>query len=202
MLTNYQDTGFQSSMNSGQGAVTFVSLNQIVECNLNRHAAANSEDAAELRARLDKLQLSQERMRRVNSYARNGNRRALVAMGFSDAQIEAFMSPERTRCGGFFPAYKLKNGTKKIRLIKDKLRELDAAQDGQSIEEEGNGYTYRIDSEERTISFQFLAKPSKDIRNALRKHGFMRKTNALLYERGVSTAALDAARQLRTMIDG
>jgi hypothetical protein len=168
--------------------------------NLSTYPASQDDTVESLLERLAKLEHHQERMRRVNSLARNRNVRALGEMGYSEAQIASLLSPEHTRHGGFFPSYKVKTGAAKIRALKDQLRELDVAAGRDSVHVEESEYTYCEDTTERKVTFQFGAKPDKTVRAALRRHGFTRQIGARHYARSLTTTSLRAAAQLRSLL--
>ena len=59
-----------------------------------------------------------------------------------------------------------------IRRVEQRIRELERAAAAESREEEGQGYTYREDTEENRIMFLFPGKPDDDTRQLLKGHGF------------------------------
>ena len=152
-----------------------------------------------LRARLDKLTASQQRMQRVNSYVRNRNLRGLKEMNYSDDEIAALLNRAKPHLGGgFFPAYKITNAASQIRTVRAEIEAAELASGEVPQLLESDEYTYRHDA--LSVSFSFMAKPDKATRAVLRRHGFARSSGEFCYSREWSSAALRAAASVRRAI--
>lgn len=154
----------------------------------------------ELRARLEKLVSSQQRMCRVNSYLRNGNLRGLKEMGYSETGIAALLSGAKSYLGaGFFPAHKISNTEAKIRAVRSEIQVAELASGNIPMDVENDLYRYHHDA--LSVTFGFDAKPDKAIRAVLRRQGFIRSSGEFQYSREWSSAALRAASAVRRFLD-
>ena len=170
---------------------------QTVSTEQNQNVASNMTD---LRARLEKLVTSQQRMQRVNSYVRNRNVRGLKEMGYTDDGIAALMNRAKPHLGGgFFPTYKIDNATAQIRAVRAEIEAAELASGDIPNLIEADSYSYRHDA--LSVTFTFLAKPDKAIRALLRRHGFARSSGDFQYSREWSSAALRAAASVRRVLD-
>lgn len=116
-----------------------------------------------LNDKLETLRRRHEFMKAANAAIRKGKTPEaklanLMALGVSEGTARDFLKPD---CFGFvgFAPYSLQNSNANIRRVEQRIRELERAAAAESREEEGQGYTYREDTEENRIMFLFRANP-------------------------------------------
>ena len=129
-----------------------------------------------LRAQLEELTATQERMKAANRVIKSkkddaAKVAALMQQGFSEAACLELLRPDYANRVGF-PAYRLSNNNANMRRIEQRIKDLESRTqfDGQTIE--GNGYSYHEDTEENRVMFRFPGKPVEDVRQQLKAHGF------------------------------
>ncbi len=139
--------------------------------------SSDDPDAIEkLREELAQMEQAQERMKAANKAIR-GNKTpetqlaALVADGFTEAQAAQLLEKDFAGRVGF-PDYALKNNNANMRRVKDRIAELEKRRQRADVVREGNGFTYREDTEENRVMFLFPGKPDHSTREVLKRHGF------------------------------
>lgn len=129
-----------------------------------------------LRDKLDMLKKNHEQMKAANAAIRRGKTPelqmpALMALGYSEEQARELLLPNCFGIVGFAP-YSLQNSNANIKRVEQRIRQLEQARQAETLEQEGNGYTYREDPEENRVMFIFDGKPEVEIRNVLKSNGF------------------------------
>lgn len=168
----------------------------------------SSDDPAaldKLRAELASVEKSQELMKAANKAIRAHKTpgeqvAALVALGFTEAQAAEAIKPDFAGRVGF-PAYALSNNNANMRRIKARIAELEQRRQRADVEQEGNGYTYREDTEENRVMFVFPGKPDEDTRALLKSHAFKWSPSRGAWVRQLNNAGLWAAERVRAKLD-
>lgn len=162
------------------------------------------EAVEKLREKLANLESLQEKMKSANKAIRKHKTPedrigALVALGFSEVVAEKLLTPDY--CGGIgFADYETRNNNANIRRLKGRIAELEAIQKRDGREEEGDGYTYREDGEEKRVMFIFGGKPSEEIRTTLKRHGFKWSPTRGAWVRHLNANGIWAAKQVKEAI--
>lgn len=157
------------------------------------------EALGKLRAQLTELQTKQERMKKTNALLRKNNIVGLAAMGWTPEQIDDLKKPDFAGRAGF-PAYKLTNNNANIRRITQRIATLDAATARTDKEEAGDDYTYREDTAENRVMFEFSGKPAADVRDILKLHGFKWSPNRGAWVRQLNDAGIHASACVRSSL--
>ena len=157
---------------------------------------------AKLRAELDAATVSQERMKAANKAIRANAKKgpdaqvsALVALGFSEAAAREAITPDFCNRVGF-PAYALSNNSANMRRIEQRIAALEATRKRSTVEKEGAGFTYREDTEENRVMFQFPGKPAADVRDLLKRHAFVWSPSRDAWVRKLTPAAIYAGKEV------
>lgn len=147
---------------------------------------------SKLKNKLSKLVKNQEFMKEVNKAVRlkdisKGNAK-LTELGLNDEQIKKFREPDCYGCIGY-PRYELTNNNANIRRIKGRINALEQAAkiEAESDEEQTDLYTFSIVG--GRYSFSFDGKPSSDVRDILKKHGFRWSPSMTAWVRQVTVRA-------------
>ena len=134
---------------------------------------SSDDDALDkLNDKLETLRRRHEFMKAANAAIRKGKTPEaklanLMALGVSEGEAQDILKPDFLGRVGFAP-YSLQNSNANIRRVEQRIRELERAAAAESREEEGQGYTYREDTEENRIMFLFPGKPDDDTRQMLK----------------------------------
>ncbi|MET3119890.1 hypothetical protein AAKU64_004137 [Undibacterium sp. GrIS 1.8] len=155
---------------------------------------------AKLRGQLDGLEAMQEKMKKTNSLLKKDDVAGLAAIGWTPEQIEKLKTPDYSRRVGF-PSYALTNNNANMRRIKDRIQELGKAATRADKEEQGEGYTYREDTAENRVMFEFDGKPAEEVRNVLKRNGFKWSPNRGAWVRQLNNAGIYAGELVRKMLD-
>ena len=131
---------------------------------------------AKLRAKVDMLRANQEKMKGANK-AIKANKTpetqtaALVSLGYSESEAYALLNPRFSNRPGY-PAYALTNNNANIRQTEKRIQSLEVATQRESVETEGEGYSYHEDTDENRVMFRFPSKPDAGTRQKLKDEGF------------------------------
>lgn len=167
--------------------------------------SSDDPDALEkLRAELESVQAAQERMKLANKLIRahKGEARvtALAAHSFTQEQIDEILKPDfMNRIG--FPAYALQNNNANAHRIAKRIQELEARRERPDVVREGAGYTYREDTEENRVMFEFPGKPTEEVRGLLKKHAFKWSPSRGAWVRQLTNAGIYAGKCVREKLD-
>lgn len=168
------------------------------------HGGISSDDPdalQKLRAKLEEMERSQTLMKAANQAIRRHKTdeariAALVALGFTEAQAQELVKPDYMGRLGYAP-FTLSNHNANMHRVKERIAELERAATRQTKEEEGEGYTYREDTEENRVMFIFDSKPAENVRQLLKSHGFKWSPTRGAWVRQITGNALFAARCVR-----
>ncbi|WP_063888759.1 DUF3560 domain-containing protein [Burkholderia stagnalis] len=160
---------------------------------------------AKLRAQLAELEDRHERMKRTNALVRRDDRAGLARMGYKPDAIDKLFAPDFAGRTGF-ASYEITNSSANIRRIRDRIAQLEKIAARSSVEHQGEGYLYREDIEDNRVAFIFDAKPAKNLRELLRRNGFLfsptrSPDGTSAYVRKLTPAAISTATWLRPQID-
>lgn len=100
-----------------------------------------------------------------------------------------------------YPAYSLSNLAANIRRIKDRITEIEKLEVRTEVEKITDAYTYREDPTDNRVLLIFPGKPSEDIRQALRSHGFKWSPTRGAWVRQLNNAGIYAASVIMKILD-
>ncbi|WP_050453518.1 DUF3560 domain-containing protein [Candidatus Burkholderia verschuerenii] len=163
--------------------------------------SSDDHDAIEkLRAELADIEAAQDKMKAANRAIRRNNRDELAELGFSAQQIEELFTPDACRRVGF-PSYALNNNSANARRIEQRIKQLERLKDRGDVEKAGAGYTYREDTTENRVMFEFPGKPDADTRALLKRHAFKWSPTRNAWVRQLTNAGIYAGQQVRAALD-
>ena len=125
---------------------------------------------------------------------------ALMEMGMSEAEAKEVLAPGWRHRPGFMP-FQLQNNNANIRRVRQRILQLEQAARNVTLEQEGNGYTYREDAEENRVMFLFDGKPEPEIRTLLKSHGFKWSPTRRAWVRMLNSMGRYAAERVRRELD-
>lgn len=169
----------------------------------------SSDDPAavqKLRTELASLEALQMRMKAANKIVRKLKRNpeacvlALQAEGFSEGQSRRLLEPDF--CGRIgFADYQVKNNNANMRRIRGRIQQLQAVASVPEGEQarSRSGVVYRI--EDNRVQLVFGGKPSADIRERLKSHGFRWSPTAGAWQRQLNGAGQYAAQTVIQWLD-
>lgn len=165
--------------------------------------SSDDPDAVDkLRQKLEKLKAKHELMKNINVAIRKGKTPekqipALVALGLSEAEAAVLIKPDY--CGRIgIAAFSLQNSNANIRRVEQRIKDLErAAQTLTTVEQAGDGYTYREDMDENRVMFLFDGKPDATTRTLLKRHGFKWSPSRTAWVRMLNNAGRFAAECVR-----
>ena len=163
------------------------------------------EAIPKLTAKLAELEARHEKMKRTNALIRREDRAGLEHMGYTAAAIDALFRPDFAGRVGF-ASYEITNSGANIRRVRDRIEALKKIAERTDREEEGHGYTYREDTEDNRAVFLFDAKPAKDVRDLMKRNGFVfsptrSPVGQSAYVRKLTANAINTAKWLRPQLD-
>lgn len=137
--------------------------------------SGDSDAVERLEEKLAGLKEDQERMKVANKFIRLKNvekgNEGLTNMGYSEKEIKELREPDF--CGRVgYPPYMLQNNNANIHRVEGRLRELKAAKERGSCEEENEYFRVVENTEIMRLQIFFDEKPDQDARNILKKNGF------------------------------
>ena len=132
--------------------------------------SSDDPDAIEkLQAKLAKCEANQVKMVSANKLIRKNDRAGLVALGFTEKQVEELFKPDF--CGRIgYPSFETQNNNAEIHRLKDRIAHLSKIQTAAPVVQESELYTYK--EEEGRCQFEFDGKPSDEIREILKSNAF------------------------------
>ena len=154
-----------------------------------------------LGAELAECVASQERMKAANKAIRTGKTPdkqipALVELGFSESTAQTLIKGDF--CGRVgFASYQLSNNNANITRIKKRIEELESRRSREAVEVETEGYTYREDTEENRVMFEFEGKPEQEVRDLLKRNAFKWSPSRGAWVRQLTNAGIYAGKQVR-----
>lgn len=142
----------------------------------------NPEAITLLKDKLAKAEADGAKMREFNKLMRKKDNAGMLALGFSQHQIDELSKPDF--CGRLgFADYQMSNNNGRIRQIKQRISKLEQ-QSTHTTQEIEVGDIRVIDNvEENRIQFFFPGKPSEQIRSAMKHNGFRWAPSAGAWQR-------------------
>ena len=131
--------------------------------------ASDADAIDKLKAKIEKAQELQAKMKAVNAYYRKHG----TLKGYGDGEYDNFTID--SLYGVPFPPYCLSNNNAKIRAAKQRIKELEEAKastHGEDIETEIEGLKIVENTEAMRIQLIFDDKPSAEVRDVLKSNGF------------------------------
>ena len=125
---------------------------------------------------------------------------ALAELGFTAKQVEDLFTPDFAGRKGF-PSYALTNNNANARRIEKRIKTLEAMRQRESIEREGDAYTYSEDTEENRVMFFFDGKPDAETRAVLKRHAFKWSPSRGAWVRQLTNAGIWAGKQVCEALD-
>lgn len=154
-----------------------------------------------LQAELTECESSQERMKAANKAIRTGKTPdkqipALVELGFSEDTAQSLLKGDF--CGRVgFASYQLSNNNANMTRIKKRIQELEARRSRETVEVETEGYTYREDTEENRVMFEFDGKPAQEVRDLLKRYAFKWSPSRNAWVRQLTNSGIYAGKVVR-----
>lgn len=163
------------------------------------------EALQKLRAKLTNLQRNHEHMKAANRAIRASKTEeeriiALTAIGLTEEQARELTKPDYMGRIGYAP-FSLANNNANMHRIQQRIDELERAQSRQTKTAKTELYTYREDTTENRVMFEFDGKPSLEVRNVLKRHGFRWSPRRVAWVRQLNNNGLYAAQEVRKQLD-
>lgn len=161
--------------------------------NKNVISADDPQALDKLRARLEKLEADQEKMRAVNAYYRK-NKTLDGCPGLPFAEIDRLKAKMDTyRTGKPYASYELSGGSAEIRRNKERIAQL-----ARQAEQGYYGWTFdggevQADREANRLQITFDARPGRDLTSALKHNGFHWAPSIGVWQRQLNDNAILAA---------
>tara|TARA_R100000306_G_scaffold58095_1_gene56454 strand:- start:19838 stop:20755 length:918 start_codon:yes stop_codon:yes gene_type:complete len=155
---------------------------------------------------VEQLTANQERMKKSNQVIRKykdnpeGQHNALLVLGYSKDSAQKLLTPDFAGRVGF-PSYALTNNNANIRRIQQRIKQLQANQERETVSVQGAGYEYAEDVEENRAMFIFEVKPAKATRDMLKRHGFRWSPTRGAWVRQLNNAAVWQAKAAMRILD-
>ena len=156
----------------------------------------NPDAIALLKEKLDALEKQREHYREINNLVKHNQTASLTPHDIVDIKFH-----NAVRGGNTIPEYVFSNLSGNIKHIRDRIAQLEQLQARKPVVEEGNGYTYREDTELNRVMFIFTTIPSEDIRGSLKKHGFRWSPTNRAWQRQLNGAGIYAANVVKREIN-
>lgn len=141
-------------------------------------------------------------MKQANKLVRKDDRAGLIELGIAPERADELLKGDFMGRKGF-PSYAIQNSNANMKRIKARIQELEAREDAEDREIEGNGYTYLEDTTENRVMFVFPGKPDEDTRKLLKRHGFKwsPKRDGKPWVRQLTNAGIFAGKCVRDQLD-
>lgn len=176
-------------------------------------AGVSSDDPeaiAKLQAKLDELELEQERRKSVNAAWRKAGKPAPnaaaetwrqigEASGLSEDALRG-LRLEMARLWGWqpntppFPAYAISNAGAEARRLKARIAELERGATAAPVDEDHGLCRLVEDPDDNRVRLVFAGKPDEDVRALLKSFGFRWSPQASAWQRHLNNAGRAAAR--------
>jgi hypothetical protein len=167
--------------------------------------AISSDDpdaAGKLRAKIDKAVTKQEFMKKANAFLRKSDDAGLRGVGFTDATLAAFKTPDFAGRTGF-ASFELTNNSANIRRMKQRIKTLKAQQSAVTVEKElSQGVRIVENADENRLQIFFPGKPDFDVRAKLKAAGFRWAPSQGAWQRQLNNRARYAAAHVLPELQG
>ena len=153
-----------------------------------------------LRTKLEQLEQVQATMKAVNAYYRKHK----TLDGCTELKPETLEKLKAEMSSGHwrvddkpFASYELTNNNANIHRIRSRIEEIERNQSREAAEDiTGEGYTLKEDTEAVRIQFYFDEKPSAEVREILKSHGFRWAPSVGAWQRMLNDNGRYAAKQV------
>jgi hypothetical protein len=146
-----------------------------------------------LLAKIEKAEAVQAKMVAFNKAMRKKDNPAMLALGFSQTQIDKLLLPDC--CGRFgFADYQLSNNKANISRMKKRVEALSVQATREHKEHEINGVRVVENTEDNRIQIIFDGKPPEATRALLKSNGFRWSPMAGAWQRQLNNNGIHAAR--------
>jgi frataxin-like iron-binding protein CyaY len=169
---------------------------------LNGTAISSDDPNAidKLQTKLENLMKAQQLYKAINKIVRTNKSdiekvAAMVAIGIKDTTATKLL--EKGNFGGQgIPSFKLTNNNAVINNTRKRIEQLTKVAQIETSEEEINGVTLKISSEDNRVQIFFPGKPSEEIRHALKASGFHWSPRVGAWMRQISNSAIYRAKEI------
>ncbi len=128
--------------------------------------------------------------------------RALAALSDTERKIVETFEAEFPWQKGPAQDYQLKNNSAEIRRLKNRIMDLQAAEEREAAEPiRGDGFVIVENSDENRVQIIFDGKPEKDIRTILKAHSFRWAPRYGAWQRQLNHAGIHAAQQVKQRLE-
>lgn len=140
----------------------------------NTSISSDDPEAIEkLKLKVEILEEKQRMMKEVNKLVKKQDKKGLAELGFSEARIHLFLTPDRFQGYLGYPGYALTNNGANIRSTKERIERLEKQREQVTTEQElPNGIKIVDNVEENRFQLFFPGKPSEAVRSQLKQFGF------------------------------
>jgi hypothetical protein len=153
-----------------------------------------------IKERIAELEAIQTKMGVANKLLRKGNEAGLLAMGFTQAQIDKLKVPAWGNGRGpiGFEPFQLSNNSANIRRLKKRLAHVEGMAKWVHMETPlGNSGVVMVDNVEiNRLQLKFPGKPDAEVRTKLKRNGFRWSPTEGAWQRQLSNGAKYAAREI------
>ncbi|MEJ7829622.1 MAG: DUF3560 domain-containing protein [Segetibacter sp.] len=172
--------------------------------NLLNGTAISSDDPKaldKLQEKLENLELQQELMKDCNKIIKKVKLNPaekiseLMKLGLSEPTATKLLSPDF--CGRIgIPSYKLTNNNAVIRNTRERIEKLEKIAAMEDSEEEINGITLKVSTDDNRVQIFFPYIPSEDVRKQLKSYGFHWTPSIGAWQRQISNHAIYYAKEV------
>ncbi len=159
----------------------FTALKQAEELKSRAESAAENkaifsddpEATDKISEKLASLEALQKKMKDTNKAIKKKDHAALVAMGYTAEEATNWLTKPLPYVHGLgYPAYALSNNNANIRRLKQRIQEVEAKQNAETVTKEINGIKIEFNPQENRVKMFFGARVPKEIYNQLKRAGF------------------------------
>ena len=188
------DAKYRKSIEADGKAAYYEARAEAAETN-HSISGDDAEAVNRYKAKLEKLEAEQERMKAVNKAWKQGNE-ALYSLGLTDDEITKIKRSMPSYEKKPYPAWALSNNSAEIRRVKDKLEELSKLDKMEAESVKFTGGEIRINLEINRIQFIFDEIPAPEIRKLLKTHGFKWSPTESAWQRQRTLNAVNVTKYL------
>lgn len=155
--------------------------------------SSDSDAIDKLKAKIEKAEAEQAKMKEVNAYFRKHK----TLKGYNNGEYDNFELDDFY--GVPYPPFMLQNNNAKIRNTKARLKQLEAAKNAPQSEKTENEYkffTVKENTEIMRLQLFFDGKPDADVRNVVKKNGFRWSPNNGCWQRQLTANAKSALKRI------
>ena len=151
------------------------------------------EAVQKLQEKVEGLEKLQVKMAAANKLVRKQDRPGLVAMGFTEVQVESLFTPDF--CGRLgFPSFELTNNSANIRRLKQRIKSLQRNASRETKETDVGGVRLVENAEANRVQLFFPGKPSDEVRSMLKQYGFRWSPTEGAWQRQLTSSGVNSAK--------